>query len=45
MIYQIRCNLFHGGKELYSDRDITLVAEAATILKLFLEKYLEITNE
>ena len=45
MIYQIRCNLFHGGKELYCDRDKNLVNDANCILKQFLEKYLELTNE
>ena len=41
MIYQIRCNLFHGGKELLADRDLNLVAESNQILKLFLEEYLK----
>lgn len=44
-IYQIRCNLFHGSKEMDCLRDDNLVKEATDILKLFLEKYLEITNE
>lgn len=44
MIYQIRCNLFHGGKELYVDRNKKLVKEANEILKQFLEKYME-TNQ
>ncbi len=44
-IYQIRCNLFHGSKEMNCLRDKNLVKEAANILKQFLEKYLEIINE
>lgn len=46
MIYQIRCNLFHGEKELHSDRDKNLVKEANVILKQFLKKVLgDLTNE
>lgn len=41
-IYQIRCNLFHGSKEMDCLRDDNLVKEATDILKQFLEKYLEI---
>lgn len=41
MIYQIRCNLFHGGKELLADRDLNLISEANKILKSFLVQYAE----
>ena len=44
-IYQVRCNLFHGGKCIRNENDINIVADANKILKLVLEKYLEITNE
>lgn len=44
-IYQIRCNLFHGGKCIRNENDVNIVSDANNILKQFLEKYLEITNE
>lgn len=44
-IYQIRCNLFHGGKCIRNENDVNIVSDANDILKQFLEKYLEITNE
>ena len=44
-IYQIRCNLFHGGKCIRDENDVNIVSDANNILKQFLEKYLEITNE
>lgn len=44
-IYQVRCNLFHGGKCVRNENDINIVADANKILKLVLEKYLELTNE
>ncbi len=38
-IYQIRCNLFHGGKRPTPDigRDCQLVSEAAQIMKIIIE--------
>ena len=35
-IYQIRCNLYHGSKEMRGLRDKALVKEAADVLELFL---------
>lgn len=44
-IYQIRCNLFHGGKCIRNENDVNIVSDANDILKQFLEKYLELPNE
>lgn len=40
-IYQVRCNLFHGSKEIDVERDKELIKESNKILKEFLEIYLE----
>lgn len=36
-IYYVRCNLYHGSKAMYSDRDKALVKESAKVLKYFLD--------
>lgn len=36
-IYQIRCNLFHGSKDLMNDRDKQLVRFSGDILKRWIE--------
>ena len=43
-IYFIRCNLFHGDKEVYNERDKKLILEANNVLKYFLEEYLKIKS-
>ena len=40
-IYQVRCNLFHGNKYMDGERDKRLVKEGATILKTFLNKWMD----
>lgn len=37
MIYQVRCNLFHGSKEVSNPRDVKLVKCAGEILEMYLE--------
>ena len=41
-IYIIRCNFFHGEKQLYNERDRKLITEANSILSYFLEEYIKI---
>jgi hypothetical protein len=38
VVYQIRCNLFHGNKNPYSDADALLVEAAFNSLLVFLER-------
>lgn len=38
VIYQIRCNLFHGGKKLNDENEEELVGFAANALEIFLKK-------
>lgn len=38
-IYQVRCNLFHGGKTPDSDRDYKVVRNACKILQQFFDIY------
>lgn len=40
-IYQVRCNLFHGSKRLYLDRDKRLVESSANIMEKYLGTVLE----
>ena len=40
-IYIIRCNFFHGKKQLYNERDRKLITEANSLLSYFLEEYLK----
>lgn len=40
-IYQIRCNLFHGGKDLVDAQDKKLVEFAHTTLSIFLKEILK----
>jgi hypothetical protein len=40
-IYQIRCNLFHGEKELENPRDKGLVEAAYTIVSMLIEPWLD----
>lgn len=45
VIYQIRCNLFHGRKDISEDkRDIYLVGLALNLLLPFFKKILEKQN-
>ncbi len=37
MVYQVRCNLFHGSKEISNARDVKLVQCAGEILEMYLE--------
>lgn len=39
-MYQVRCNLFHGSKSIYRDRDIALVRASAEILEGYLKALL-----
>ncbi len=39
-IYQVRCNLFHGGKSTAIRRDRDLVHESVLIMRLFFRSYL-----
>lgn len=39
-VYRVRCNLFHGGKDINEITDITLVKCAGTVLYYILEKFL-----
>ena len=39
-IYQVRCNLFHGSKRLYIDRDRELVRSSAIIMEGYLKALL-----
>lgn len=41
-IHQVRCNLFHGAKDMSTYRDQDLVKESSDILKLFLKAYLQL---
>lgn len=36
-IYQVRCNLYHGSKEMRHYRDKAIVRESADVLKYFIE--------
>jgi len=38
VIYQIRCNLFHGGKEETNERDIQVVTAATPVLELLVKR-------
>ena len=40
-IYQVRCNLFHGSKQLRVERDQKLVKASANILEKYLEHLVE----
>lgn len=40
-IYQVRCNLFHGSKQLRVERDQKLVKASANILEEYLEHLVE----
>lgn len=40
-IYQIRCNLFHGGKDIADAQDQELVKFALSTLSIFLKKVFE----
>lgn len=41
-IYQVRCNLFHGLKNIHRDRDIQLVRASAEIMEGYLKALLDI---
>lgn len=41
-IYQVRCNLFHGGKSVANSRDRKLVHESVLVMKKFLQSYLKV---
>lgn len=40
-IYQVRCNLFHGGKRITSINDKNLVTISSNILKVWLKHFIE----
>lgn len=40
-IYYVRCNLFHGSKTMYNDRNKKLIAESCKILRLLFDKLTE----
>ncbi len=44
-IYQVRCNLFHGNKSLYDERDKRLVSQGSDVIIGILNKYFGIANE
>ena len=39
-IYQVRCNLFHGAKNIKSDRDYHLVDRSAKFLKSAIDQWM-----
>lgn len=39
-IYHVRCNLFHGSKNMRSDRDKKLISESCVLLKYLLSSFL-----
>ena len=41
-IHQVRCNLFHGAKDMSTYRDQDLVKESSDLLKIFLKAYLQL---
>lgn len=41
-IYQVRCNLFHGAKDMITYRNEELVEDSVKVLKYFLEAYLNL---
>lgn len=43
-MYQVRCNLFHGSKSIYRERDVALVRASAEILEGYLKALLTTTN-
>jgi hypothetical protein len=43
-IYRVRCNLFHGGKDINEITDIALVSASGTLLYCILEKFLKEEN-
>ncbi|MDD2745571.1 MAG: HEPN domain-containing protein [Candidatus Gracilibacteria bacterium] len=45
MLYQIRCNLFHGGKCADIENDKKLVKEGSAVLQFFLERVLELNED
>ena len=40
-IYQVRCNLFHGSKSMYLERNKELVTDSCIILEDFLKRVFE----
>lgn len=40
MIYQVRCNLFHGNKSLGNKRDMKLIKASADVMEIILESIL-----
>lgn len=43
-IYQIRCNLFHGAKQLEDWRDMLLIREANEVFRRFYAEYFKTNN-
>lgn len=43
-MYQVRCNLFHGSKSPYNERDLQLVKSSAEILENYLKVCLPIAH-
>ena len=44
-IYQVRCNLFHGGKSVANPRDRNLVHESVLVMRLFFRSYLKVFSD
>ncbi len=40
MMYQVRCNLFHGAKSIFRERDVELVRASAELLEGYLKAIL-----
>lgn len=41
VVYQIRCNLFHGNKEVENERNLDLVRWAYKYLNIYWKKFLD----
>lgn len=41
ILYQVRCNLFHGNKAYERDSDQEVIANAAKAMTLIMEAYLD----
>ncbi|MDP3996778.1 MAG: hypothetical protein Q8P86_03750 [bacterium] len=40
-VYQIRCNLFHGAKDMKNDRDAELVSRGAQFLRFCIDRWMK----
>lgn len=41
ILYQVRCNLFHGDKMYNRESDMTVISSAANVLMIVLKEYLQ----